>query len=615
MSRRVLSTVIVFFSLCIAAFGQPSGRFAYLTDLHISAGAKSVDDLKACIEDINKDTTIQFSIFTGDITDFGSDKEIRLAKGIIETLKKPYYVVAGNHDAKWSESGCNTFASVFGYEHFEFDAFGIKFIGTNSGPNMRMAPALIPRESIVWLDSLIKKVPSYQPVVFVNHYPMDSSVLNWFEVLDILKESDVQMIIGGHWHQNTILEYEGIPGILGRSTMATGQKGPGYNIVTVSSGMISVQEKIVGSDPFGPWFSLKISEPVPFKNRVYVSGPRPDYTCNETYSSVKELWSIRETSDLGTGASFSGDYVVYTTTAGAVKCVSLEAGSEKWSFQTEGKIFSTTAISRGIVVVGSTDNRIYGISIKTGHLLWQHTCDKSVLSSPAIFNDVVYVGASDGRFRALNLKDGKMKWNYPDVKGFVEAKPYVDEYQVVIGDWANTLYSFDTKTGSLQWTWKTKGSRMFSPAAVWPVKSNNRIFIVTPQRITYAIEATSGNTVWSHKGGRESIGLSTSGDRIFVKTMKDTVLCFSTAPTLTPELLWASNAEFGYEIAPTPITTDGELIFVPTDKGDIIALKASDGSYVWKHKLSYALINYIQPIEGRKLLVTTMDGKVSLLTY
>lgn len=615
MIKRVLTTVVVSLCVCAAAFGQEGGRFAYLADLHIAQGAESVDDLKACIRDINKDTTILFSIFAGDITEFGADKEIRLAKSIIDSLKNPYYIVAGNHDAKWSESGCNTFASVFGYEHFTFDAFGIRFIGSNSGPNMRMAPALVPRETIVWLDSLIKATPIYQPVVYVNHYPMDSSVLNWFEVIDILKESNVQLIMGGHWHNNTKLEYEGIPGMLGRSSMATGKEGAGYNIVTVADGAISAQEKVVGKGVKDPWYTLKMTEAVPCKMRCDVQGKRPDYSCNEIYSSIKEIWTVNETSDLGTGAAVSGDFVVYTTTQGAVKCVSLERGELKWSAQTGGKIFSTPAISKGYVVVGSTDNIIYCFSIKTGKVLWKHTCDKSVLASPTIYKDVVYIGASDRRFRALNLKDGKMKWNYPDMKGFVEAKPYVDDYQVVIGDWGNTLYSFDTNTGALQWTWKTKGSRMYSPAAAWPVKANNRIFVTTPRRMTYAIEATNGNTVWSHRGGRESIGISTLGDRIFVKTMSDTVFCFSTSQSLTPEVLWAADANFGYEIAPTPITTDSELIFVPTDKGDIIALKSSDGSLVWRHKLSYALINYIQPIAERKLLVTTMDGKVSLLSY
>ena len=85
---------------------------------------------------------------------------------------------------------------------------------------------------------------------------------------------------------------------------------------------------------------------------------------------------------------------------------------------------------------------------------------------------------------------------------------------------------------------------------------------------------------------------------------------------------WESNAGFGYEIAPTPITStatggkDGKgLVFIPTDKGNIIALNAVDGSIAWKYKISMALINYIQPIGDNKILVSTMDGFVTLIEY
>jgi outer membrane protein assembly factor BamB len=55
------------------------------------------------------------------------------------------------------------------------------------------------------------------------------------------------------------------------------------------------------------------------------------------------------------------------------------------------------------------------------------------------------------------------------------------------------------------------------------------------------------------------------------------------------------------------------LLFVPTDKGNIFCSSESDGALVWKYKFSIALINYIQPIAGNRLLVTSMDGKVGVL--
>jgi outer membrane protein assembly factor BamB len=65
--------------------------------------------------------------------------------------------------------------------------------------------------------------------------------------------------------------------------------------------------------------------------------------------------------------------------------------------------------------------------------------------------------------------------------------------QVVFGTWANRLYSLDTRTGALQWTWKcAKPSRMYSPAATWPVKSAGKIFISVPDRCLYVLDARTG---------------------------------------------------------------------------------------------------------------------------
>ena len=113
------------------------------------------------VDDINANDSLAFVIISGDVTEFGSDKELLLAKKILDGLNKPWYIVPGNHDTKWSESGGNSFRRVFGSEVFAFRHNGYLFIGTNSGPNMRMGPGQMPRENIVWLDSVLS-VPGEQ---------------------------------------------------------------------------------------------------------------------------------------------------------------------------------------------------------------------------------------------------------------------------------------------------------------------------------------------------------------------------------------------------------------------------------------------------------------------
>jgi len=610
-------------------------RFAYLADLHISEAAPASIDLESSVNDINSMSDIDFVILAGDITEFGSDVEIERAKSILDKLTVPYYIVAGNHDSKWSESGCNTFARVFGYEHFNFDFEGIQFIGCNSGPNMRMAPALVPRESIVWLDSITKALPKDKPVIFINHYPLDDAMLNYKNVLDLIARTNIQVALCGHGHNNNILNYPGvaglrndIPGVMGRSNLSGSKVAAGYNIITVtpgsnvtnSVGVITFQERTKGMTKT-PWHTLllknapeKVVPVVALKPATIPSSASSGTTAyTKTDQPVKTIWEIQDNSDIGSGAVLSG-IVYYANTAGVVKALEAASGKLLWSYATSGKIFSTPAVSNGLLVVGSTDTFIYCIDAKFGKLVWKVKANKSVLASPTIYKGIVYIGSSDGIFRAIELKNGQIVWSYDKIKGFIEAKAYVDNEGVYIGDWASTLYALDPKSGSLLWSWTNNKGRGLSPAAVWPVKANGRIFVVTPERMTHAIDASTGKEIWRDKGGREAIGLSADGSAIYVKTMQDTVIAFSTT-SVQPKSLWRSFTGYGYEIAPSAITTADGLVFIPTDKGNINARNAQDGTVAWQYNFSIALINYIQPIGKRQLLVTSMDGKVAILQY
>ena len=66
-------------------------------------------------------------------------EELSLAKSILDDLNKPYYIIPGNHDTKWSESGCTDFLKLWGNDRFVFDNDKFLFIGLHEGPRMRMA--------------------------------------------------------------------------------------------------------------------------------------------------------------------------------------------------------------------------------------------------------------------------------------------------------------------------------------------------------------------------------------------------------------------------------------------------------------------------------------------
>lgn len=618
-------------------------KFAVLSDVHISVGAPAVKGTEKCVEDINSNPDIQFVMITGDIANFGSDDEIQIAKDIFDRLKVPWFIIPGNHDATWSESGTNSFTRIFGYERFEFEAGGIKFLGTPCGPNIRMAPALVPRESMLWLEEQIDKMPKEQPLFFVNHYPLDTSLLKYDNVLELIKRKNIQLVFSGHWHVDKAMEYEGVPGVIIRSTLATAKKEIGYVIAELKGSIITFRDKVVGKrNPGEIWYTVRLSNGKPYPDNVVYNHPKNDF--NSRFPQVREVWRYENNADIGSAAAIyspkgqvypaegfnalpslknkveKGDVVIFADEAGMIYGLDAQSGKKIWEFRTEGKTFSTPAVSGKYVVTGSSDNNIYCLNPENGKLLWKFPCSKSVLGSANIFKGTVYIGASDGVFRAIDLKTGKLKWSYDKLRSFVVSRPYADKEQIVIGDWGNRLYSFNPKTGKLQWEWKTPNPvRNMSPAQVWPVKSRGKIFIVTADRFSYILDSRTGEQIGRNYGGREAIGLSPDRNEYYIKSMKDTVRAYSTDSFDTK---WQTVTEYRYEIGPTPITVkdkagkDGKgLLFVSTSKGSIFALNCSDGSVAWQHYMSEALVNYALPIGDHQLLVSTMDGIVALLEY
>jgi len=591
--------------------------FAFVTDVHVSVGAKSVDWFRRCISDLNEQKDLDFVIFGGDMTDFGSDEEIYLVKSIMDSLQLRHYVLAGNHDCNWSESGCNTFLNVFGYEQFEFEEGGWRFIGCNSGPDMRMSPALVPHESEEWLRGLEGGKKS----IFINHYPMDSSVLNWFDVNAVLKSLDVRFCIGGHWHRNTALEYDGIPAVLGRSGLPSGAHS-GYSLVHLENDRVSVRERRLYANSavtLAPWYVhdlAKVEKEVPRDaDGLPEDYPWMRYDVNREYPQVREVWKTRDEYNIVAGSAVSGDAAYYTTASGYVRAISLKDGSRLWSRKFPGKIYSTPAVEGRILVFGCSDGNIYALDTRDGKELWTRAARKSVVACPLIRGGRVYIGASDGCFRCLNLSDGSPVWTFEGVEGHVVSTPYVDDTQVVFGSWGRTLYSLDPQDGSLQWKWTVdKGSRMYSPASTVPLKADGKIFVAVPDRRVYAVNASTGSLEFVVEGGRDAIGQSEDGNMIYSKTMFHKAWAIHPS---SPEKIWEKENMTGYEIAPTALVEKDGVLLIPTCKGSLVAMDSASGDFLWAHKLSLALVNPLQVWnKGKNMMVlaTTMDGTVTLLS-
>lgn len=148
--------------------------------------------------------------------------------------------------------------------------------------------------------------------------------------------------------------------------------------------------------------------------------------------------------------------------------------------------------------------------------------------------------------------------------------------------------------------------------------THGRIYLASPDRFMTVLAEKTGEVIWRYNDPeqrvRESIGISEDGNTVYAKTMDGNIIAID-ATVPERKVKWVSSGEdMGYELTPTPVVEKNGVVYAPTDKGLIYAYRASDGTFLWKYRISSGLINMILPTEKGELYVSSMDGKLVKLT-
>ena len=246
-----------------SAFAIKPFRFALLSDLHISStNREPSEDLQLAVMDVNAQPGIDFVIISGDVSNLGDTLSLRMAKNMLQKLKMPYYIIPGNHDVKWYETGSTNFIAVFGDTKFDFTHNGIAFIGFTTAPLNSKGTGFIQPEDLNWMKKMLEKEGNEKPVFVITHYPLQTGdVDNWMSLVNLLSDYNVQAALGGHYHRNVLFNYKGIPGIISRSTLRGNDRVGGYSIFSISDSIRTYEKKI--GQPEEKWLTL------PFERKNY----------------------------------------------------------------------------------------------------------------------------------------------------------------------------------------------------------------------------------------------------------------------------------------------------------------------------------------------------------
>ena len=588
--------------------------FALLTDTHIStSNPRPMEDLQRSIADINQNPEIEFVVVTGDLTESGDRASIEAIKAALEQLHVPFYAASGNHETTWSESGVMDFSRVFGDSRFAFSHNGMYFIGFNSGPVIRMADGHVAPQDIAWLKHNLDSVSKAgdTPIFVFTHYPLkNGDVDNWYDVTDVLRQHNVQCVMGGHYHRNLLYDCDGIADVLNRSNMRGNDTINGYSIITVTDS-IRFHEKRIGQ-VMQQWLSL------PFGKKEYGASDvslRPDFSVNKAYKQVKRVWHKSLRGGIYSTPVTDGKSLFVGDDVGVMYSIDQKTGATNWTFDTGMRIVGSPAVSDGVVVFGSTNYNIYGLDAKTGEELWHVATNQAVMGAATIHEGIAYIGGGDGRMFAIDIHTGKVKWTFDELKNYVLTRPLVYEDKLYFGTWDTHFYSLNLADGSLVWKWNNgKSNPKLSPASVWPVAANGKVFITAPDRYFTCLDAETGAEIWRTNAYkvRETVGLSEDGKTVYSKCMWDTIVALDAASD-DVQLRWASHADFGYEHNPAmPLEKDG-ILWVSTKNGLLLGMDAQTGEVRWRHKIGNSILNTPLPLSGKDCIFTSSEGTITYI--
>ncbi|MEM7320361.1 MAG: PQQ-binding-like beta-propeller repeat protein, partial [Pseudomonadota bacterium] len=239
-------------------------------------------------------------------------------------------------------------------------------------------------------------------------------------------------------------------------------------------------------------------------------------------------------------------------------------------------------LSDGVLYVSSGYGRLTALDARTGAVRWRQRLNATGSGTPTVRDGIVYLVAGDDTAWAVNTKDGRIRWQLqgpPSVGNVLGAPaPALTSDFVVFAFGTGDIVASFRKGGVRRWSAAVAGERKGRAAARIaditgaPVVSGNRIYVGNHSGRTVALDAVSGDRIWTANEG-----------------------------------------------ALTPVWPAGNSVFQISDRSQLLRLSASDGSVIWARDLPGFLkdkprrrgeivAHYGPVLAGGRIVVASNDG-------
>lgn len=202
------------------------------------------------------------------------------------------------------------------------------------------------------------------------------------------------------------------------------------------------------------------------------------------------------------------------------------------------------AVSGDRLFVTTGFGRLLALDVETGAELWAQRKNAAATTAPTVFGDTVYSVSRDSRAWALDARTGRIRWEIPGVPTQASvlsaAGPGVTSRIAVFPLPSGELVATLRQSGLQIWAASLSGGRegrvyaRINDVTADPVFANGRIYTGNATGRTVALDAASGERIWTADEG-----------------------------------------------AMSPVQVAGGSVFLISDENQLVRLNASTGARIW----------------------------------
>jgi outer membrane protein assembly factor BamB/predicted phosphodiesterase len=503
-------------SLLAQATSQPV-VFAHISDTHLDT-EQAVAHLTEFLADLSTiEPRPQFVLHTGDLTNLGTEKELKAYVDLVRGSPVPIYAVPGNHETRWSNIGKKRFERLIGPRYRHFSMGDIHFFGLDTSMLIEQY-GHFDREQLRWLARELATLPAGATVIPFSHHPplLGSYVDNAAELIQLLQDYNIPVFFTGHGHATRHWQISGIDFLMTEGLM---DDDWGYRIVEITSDSVRVFLRSLADSTFVLDFtrprqrrqpiSINVVEPgteLPRSSSLEVvieaadaDNARFRLDRRDEFVPMEHVGGGRFTGSMSLDPRPSGRYRLEIEVVDRLgmpwrmwRPLRLSGGPmrEAYRFETNGGIQSSPVVSEGKLVFGSNDGFVYSVDARSGVKRWRFYTGGPVLATPAVHGDVAFVGSVSGEMFALGVEDGQPRWQ-KRIAESIYSSASVFEDLVLVGASDSSLHAVRAVDGVPVWRFQTGGL-----VKARPLVHKGRVYFGSWDGYFYALKLEDGGLAW-----------------------------------------------------------------------------------------------------------------------